>query len=101
MTSRTHRYNSLLVNAKDYLLIILGLSLYAVGFTACILPHEVVIGGMAGVSTLVYFATNGLIPVAVSSYALNLVLLAIAYKIVGRTFVLRTIFGLRLEGEQR
>ena len=93
MTSRTHRYNSLLVNAKDYLLIILGLSLYAVGFTACILPHEVVIGGMAGVSTLVYFATNGLIPVAVSSYALNLVLLAIAYKIVGRTFVLRTIFG--------
>jgi len=87
------KYNSLLVNAKDYMSIIFGLSLYALGFTACILPHEVVIGGMAGVSTLVYFGTNGLIPVAVSSYALNLVLLAIAYKIVGRTFVLRTIFG--------
>lgn len=93
MTSKTQKYNSLLVNAKDYMFIILGLSLYAVGFTACILPHEVVIGGMAGVSTLIYYGSGKLIPVAVSSYALNLILLAIAYKIVGRTFVLRTIFG--------
>lgn len=93
MTSSIHKYNSLLVNAKDYLWIIFGLMLYAVGFTACILPHEVVIGGMAGVSTLIYFGTGGLIPVAVSSYTINLLLLAIAYKIVGKTFVMRTIFG--------
>lgn len=86
-------YNSLLVNAKDYIMIILGLCIYALGFTSCILPWEVVIGGMAGVSTLIYFATGGLIPVAVSSYALNMLLLAIAYKIVGKTFVLRTVFG--------
>ncbi len=87
------KYNRLLVNSKDYIFIIFGLSLYAVGFTACILPWEVVIGGMAGVSTLIYFGTNGLIPVAVSGYAINLMLLAIAYKVVGRTFVTRTIFG--------
>lgn len=67
--------------------------LYGLGFTAFILPHEIVIGGLAGVGTLVYFATGGLIPVAVTQYACNLMLLAIAYRIVGRTFVLRTIFG--------
>lgn len=93
MTAKHQKYNSLLVNARDYLFIILGLCLYALGFTACILPWEVVIGGMAGVSTLIYYGTGGMIPVAVSSYALNLLLLAIAYKIVGRTFVLRTVFG--------
>lgn len=93
MAAKQHVYNSLLVNARDYVMIILGLFVYALGFTACILPHEIVIGGMAGVSTLIYFGTGGLIPVAVSSYACNLILLAIAYKIVGRTFVLRTIFG--------
>lgn len=93
MNRNKHRYNSLLVNAKDYVMIIFGLMLYAVGFTACILPWEVVIGGMAGVSTLIYYGTGGMIPVAVSSYVCNLILLAIAYKIVGRTFVLRTIFG--------
>lgn len=93
MTINITKYNSLLVNAKDYVWIVLGLAIYALGFTSCILPHEVVIGGMAGISTLIYFGSNQMIPVAVSSYALNLILLAIAYRIVGRKFVLRTIFG--------
>lgn len=78
---------------KDYILIVFGLCLYALGFTAFILPHEIVIGGLSGVGTLVYFATRGIIPVAVTQYAANLLLLSIAFKIVGKTFVLRTIFG--------
>ncbi len=79
--------------AKDYVMIIVGLFLYAFGFCAFILPHEVVIGGLSGVGTLVYFATDGKISVAITSYACNLILLAMAYKIVGKTFVTRTIFG--------
>lgn len=78
---------------KDYIFIIFGLTLYAVGFSAFILPHKIVIGGLSGVGTLVYFATDGLISVAVTQYACNLLLLSIAFKIVGKTFVLRTIFG--------
>ena len=74
-------------------MIIVGLLIYSVGFTACILPHKIVIGGLSGVGTLVYFATDGMIPVAVTSYVCNLLLLACAYKIVGKKFVLRTIFG--------
>ena len=83
----------LFTNLKDYLFIILGLTLYGVGFTAFILPHEIVIGGLSGVGTLVYFATSGVIPVAVTQYACNLILLAFAFRIVGKTFVFRTIFG--------
>ncbi len=88
-----NKYNSLMTNAKDYVVIVFGLLLYAFAFCALILPHEIVIGGVAGIGTLVLFATNGLIPVAVTSYVVNLLLLAAAYKIVGKTFVLRTIFG--------
>ena len=84
---------NLFTNLKDYLFIILGLLLYGFGFTAFILPHEIVIGGLSGVGTLVYFATRGMIPVAVTQYACNLLLLGFAFKIVGKTFVLRTIFG--------
>lgn len=78
-------------NAKDYFFITLGVALYALGFCAFILPEKVVIGGLAGVGTLVYFLTD--IPVAVTQYALNLFLLAIAYRIVGRQFVVGTIYG--------
>ena len=65
-------YNSLMTNAKDYVMIVFGVVLYAIGFCGFILPREVIIGGPAGVGALVYFATGGLIPVAVTQYACNL-----------------------------
>lgn len=83
----------LMTGIRDYVIIVLGLLIYAIGFTAFILPHSIVIGGLSGVGTLVYFATNGFIPVAVTQYACNLFLLSLAFRIVGKTFVLRTIFG--------
>lgn len=84
---------ALLNNAKDYIMIIFGLLLYGLGFTAFILPHEIVIGGLSGVGTLVYFGTRGFVPVAVTQYVCNLILLGMAFKLVGKTFVMRTIFG--------
>lgn len=79
------------LGAQDYVMIVLGIMIYAFGFTAFILPEKVVIGGVSGVGSLVFFTTG--IPVAVTQYALNLILLAMAYKLVGRQFVIRTIFG--------
>lgn len=92
-TMTKKRYDSLMSEAKDYIMIIVGQFLYALGFCAFILPHQIVIGGMAGLGTLVYFATAGLIPVAVTMYGVNLMLLASGYKMLGKTFALRTIFG--------
>lgn len=76
---------------KDYVLIIIGLACYAFGFSAFVLPEKIVIGGLVGVGSLVYFLAG--VPVAITSYVLNLLLLAMAYKIVGRQFVLRTVFS--------
>ncbi|MDE6853442.1 MAG: YitT family protein [Muribaculaceae bacterium] len=76
---------------RDYFFITFGMALYAFGFCGFILPEKVVIGGLAGIGTIIYFLTG--IPVAISQYALNLVLLAIAYKVVGKQFVLGTIYG--------
>ncbi len=77
--------------ARDYVFITFGMALYAFGFCGFILPEKVVIGGLAGVGTIVYFLTG--IPVGITQYACNLLLLAIAYKIVGKKFVLGTIYG--------
>lgn len=91
--------NSLFTNAKDYAIIVFGLALYAIGFTAFILPHDVIMGGLPGVGTLVLLATekmfgvgNG-IPVSVTQYICNIILLIIAFRIVGKTFVLRTVIS--------
>lgn len=76
---------------RDYIFITLGMAIYALGFCAFILPQKVVIGGVAGLGTIAYFTLG--VPVAVAQYALNLMLLAIAYRVVGKKFVLGTIFG--------
>ena len=81
----------ILLNVKDCLMIIIGLILYAIGFCGFILPKGIVMGGLAGVASLIYFQFG--VPVAISFYALNIVLLALAYRLVGLQFVLKTIFG--------
>lgn len=90
-------YNKLWVSAKDYIMIALGISLFAFGFSAFIFQEGVVIGGIAGFSTIVYLLTEKWlgygIPVAITQYLFNLMLLAFAFRIVGLQFVLRTIYG--------
>ena len=79
------------MSSKDYIIIALGIAIYAFGFCAFILPYKVVIGGLAGLGTIVYFTTG--IPVAIAQFAMNMTFLAIAFKTVGKTFVIRTIYG--------
>jgi len=85
------------VGAKDYFFIVFGILLYGLGFSAFIAPFGVITGGMAGAGQVVFYATEKIfgfgVPVAVTMYVLNILLLAIAYRIVGKTFVIRTIFG--------
>ncbi|MDE7382147.1 MAG: YitT family protein [Muribaculaceae bacterium] len=85
--------DKLLRNVRDYSMIIVGLIFYAIGFTCFILPHQIVIGGMAGLGTLVYFATNKFIPVAVTMYGVNVILVLSGLKVLGRDFTIRTVFG--------
>lgn len=85
------------LSTKDYVFIVFGLTLYAFAFSAFIAPENVIIGGMAGLSQIVYFLTETIfgfgLPLAITIYALNVVLLIIAYKAISRTFVVRTVFG--------
>ncbi len=76
---------------QDYLMIIAGALLYGFGFNGFILNNEIVTGGLSGLCALIYFATS--IPVSFSYFTFNLVLLLIAYKVLGLKFLVKTIFG--------
>lgn len=74
-------------------MILLGTLLYGFGFNAFILSNEIVTGGVSGICALIFFATNGLIPVSVSYFVINVSLLVVALKILGFKFLMKTIFG--------
>ncbi len=81
-------------NMKDFMFIVFGILLYAIGYTAFILPERVVMGGVAGLSALIYYATN--IPAGISIFVLNITLLVIAFSALTKQFVVRTIVGVLL-----
>ncbi len=76
---------------KDYILICIGTAMYGFGFNGFILSNEIVTGGLSGIGALIYFATG--IPVSTSYFTINLLLLAVAFKIFGFKFLIKTIFG--------
>ena len=78
---------------KDYLNITLGLMLYAIGLIGFIKPGEVVTGGLTGVTLLIEYGTDGRIPLQYSYFLINVALLAVALKILGLKFLLKTIYS--------
>ena len=88
MTDTTRKYFNL---AQDYVMITFGLLCYAFGFTAFILPEKIVIGSVTGLSSLIHFWLGW--NVAITYYAINIILLCIAFHSVGKQFVLRTVIG--------
>lgn len=82
---------SLKSNAKDMFFITFGIFLYAVGYCAYTLPEKLVMGGVAGASALIYYATN--IPAGTSVLVLNVLMLVIAMSALTKQFFWRTIVG--------
>ena len=79
--------------SKDYILILLGTLLYGFSFNGFILSNQIVTGGLSGVCALIFFATKGFIPVSLSYFTINIVLLLIALKVLGFKFLIKTIYG--------
>lgn len=78
-------------NAKDMLFIAIGILLYAIGYSAYVLPEKVVMGGVAGAAALIYYATN--LPAGTTIFVLNAAMLAIAFSALTKQFFWRTIIG--------
>lgn len=76
----------------DYAYLTVGLLMYAVGWSVFLLPYKLITGGVTGISALVFYATE--VPVGYTYFAINIVLLVVALKILGWKFLTRTIFGI-------
>ncbi len=75
-----------------YIRITFGLLLFTFGWTAFVIPSEILGGGLAGIGTLIYFITG--VPVGYITLAINAILVLIALKLLGARFGINTIFGI-------
>lgn len=76
---------------KEYLIITLGLLCYTAGWVIFVIPHGMVGGGVSGMGALIYYATG--FPVSYSYFLINIILLLIALKVLGKGFGFKTVFA--------
>ncbi|HEY5511403.1 MAG TPA: YitT family protein [Prolixibacteraceae bacterium] len=75
-----------------YTVIIIGLSLYAFGVTAFLIPVKITAGGVTGISMLIFYATG--IPAGYHYFIINSFLIILAIRILGTSFGLKTLFSM-------
>ena len=76
---------------RDYIVILLGLTIYATSLTGFLIPYKVVMGGLGGVSLLIKYATG--FPLWASFITLNSFLLIFAWFFLGKKYVISTLFS--------
>lgn len=81
-----------LKTVKEYSIITLGLVLYVLAWSVFILPHNMVGGGVTGISAIIQYCTG--IEVSYSYFVINGILLLLALKVLGKGFGAKTIFAI-------
>ena len=80
-------------SAKPYLLIALGCLVMTVSLNVFLIPFKLAPGGVSGLSTVVYYVVNKVIPVGVLMLLFNVPLFLGGLRSRGRRFVIRSLYG--------
>jgi len=80
--------------ARPYLVIAFGLLIFSIAWTAFLLPHQISGSGVSGIAAIVFYATG--IPMGYTYFAINALFLAVAMKVLGAGFGIKTIYGIAI-----
>ena len=83
--------NTLFREIRDYISIAIAMLSYCIGWTLFLLPNDITTGGVPGISSIIYWGLN--IPVNITYFIINAILLIIALKVLGWRFCIKTIYG--------
>ena len=83
---------SYLTVAKEYLLITVGVTLYALGWALFLTPNHMIGGGVTGFASISDYAFG--IDIAITYFVLNIILLIVGTKVLGTGFGFKTIYAI-------
>ena len=78
--------------AKEYLLITLGVTLYALGWALFLTPNHMIGGGVTGFASIIDYAFG--IDISITYFVLNIILLLVGTKVLGTGFGFKTIYAI-------
>ena len=76
---------------RSHIIITVAIIISAIGWTGFLIPSNMLGGGVTGLATIIYWVTG--LPTGISIFALNAILILIAFRSLGRRFALSTIYS--------
>jgi len=76
----------------DYSIMLIGLCLYVLSWTLFLVPAQITGGGISGMAAVIYYSTK--IPIGLTFFVINVFLVAIAVKVLGASFGIKTVFSM-------
>lgn len=77
---------------KELIVITLGCFIYAFAINEFFVPNKLAEGGVTGISLVIYYLTE--FPIGTSYMLINIPIALIGFKMLGREFIFKTIFGI-------
>lgn len=81
-----------ILNIEDYVIITVGLLMFSLAWTLFIIPAQITGGGVSGIGAVLFYATG--IPVGITYFLVNIFLVAVAIKVLGASFGIKTIYSM-------
>ena len=78
--------------AWDYVVLTFGTLLYCLAWVSFMIPNNISSGGLTGACTILQYATMGAIPMAVSFFVLNVLLIISGSIVLGKGFGIKTVY---------
>ena len=83
-------------SAKEWSMVTLGALIYVTSWALFLIPNNLVGGGVSGISSIIQYATGGTIQMGYSYFTINVILLVIAFFVIGTGFGAKTIYAIIL-----
>ncbi len=77
---------------KDYSIMLIGLVTYVLSWNLFLIPAQITGGGISGLAAVIFYSTK--VPMGLTYFAINVVLIAIALKVLGANFGMKTVFNM-------
>ncbi|MBO7561561.1 MAG: YitT family protein [Bacteroidales bacterium] len=82
----------ILGGVKAYVIITIGLLCYVLGWCIFLIPNNLVGGGVSGISSIILYAFG--VPISITYFSINIILLLIALKVLGKSFGVKTVYAI-------
>jgi uncharacterized membrane-anchored protein YitT (DUF2179 family) len=77
---------------KQYAIITLGLLIMAFGWTAFLIPNDLLGGGVSGIATLIFWSTG--LSTGITIFAVNVILVLVSLRMLGFGFGIKTVYSI-------